>query len=308
VQRLQALAARVSRTFPARVILKFIADDGPNYAVLIAWNGLFSLFPIILALVALAGYVLAFIGLSADSLTQLVVTFIPDSAAQQQAIDSLNALAQRRGPLALLALASFIWAASFLFGAMEAAFARIFDCQPRDFVRQKVMSLAMMGIFSLLAIVAIGTAALRALLDSLPRVHAVLSSEPSTSLLQAVIGTVAGVLMFLVIYLVVPNREIRIRHAWPGALVAGVSFEVLTLVFPIYITLNKGINQYGQAFGLLFVLMFFFFVLGIITVIGAEINAVLFGGRMTDEAEAGRRPEPRSAAGERKDQVGPEPS
>jgi predicted lipid-binding transport protein (Tim44 family) len=62
----------------------------------------------------------------------------------------------------------------------------------------------------------------------------------------------------------------------PGALLAGVLFEVVTQLFPLYVTLNKGLNQYGKTFGLIFLLMTFFFFLGLITMLGVELNSIIY--------------------------------
>jgi len=65
------------------------------------------------------------------------------------------------------------------------------------------------------------------------------------------------------------------RQVWPGALVTGILFEVVTLIFPVYLTFNKGLNAYGKTFGLFFLLMTFFYFVGLITMVGAEVNSVL---------------------------------
>src|SRR5439155_13593140 len=74
----------------------------------------------------------------------------------------------------------------------------------------------------------------------------------------------------------IPNRKQAFRKVIPGALLAGILFEVITLLFPLYLALNRGINQYGATFGLLFVLMTFFFFLGLITMVGVELNSVIY--------------------------------
>jgi len=75
---------------------------------------------------------------------------------------------------------------------------------------------------------------------------------------------------------VMPNRKQDFGKIIPGALVAAVLFELITLVFPLYISLNRGLNQYGATFGLFFLLMTFFFFLGLITMVGVEVNSVLY--------------------------------
>jgi hypothetical protein len=77
-------------------------------------------------------------------------------------------------------------------------------------------------------------------------------------------------------YYVIPNRKQQFRKVLPGALVAGLLFELITLLFPLYLSINNGINQYGKTFGLFFLLMTFFFFLGLITMIGVEVNSVIY--------------------------------
>ena len=277
---LKALAERASKSVPGKVLLKFLADDGPNDAIVIAWNTLFAIFPIALALAATLGLVLKQIGLRATSVTDLVVAIIPDDAnAQGEALAALNGLQQRTGVLVVVALIGFLWTASGLFGAMEMVFDKVFGCPPRDFLRQKAMALAMMAIFSVLALCAVGTSALLPLLRSLPFAPALLRSGAEEVVLQVLVGVLSGFVLFLVLYVVVPNRPLSPRQVWPGALLAGAAFEALGYVFPLYMSLNQGINAYGRTFALLFVLMFFFYLVGVITVVGAELNAVLFGLR-----------------------------
>jgi membrane protein len=284
VARLKALADRVSRTLAARVVLKFLADDGPNHAIAIAWNALFSIFPIALALAAIASIVLGRVGLRGHSAAELVVAIIPDDAnAQREALDAVNGVRQRTGVFAIIALVGFLWAASGLFGAMEQAFDRAFRCPKRPFLRQKLMSLVMMAIFSVLALCAIGTAALLPLLPSVPFVPALLQHGPVAVALQVLIGVLSGFVLFFLLYLVVPNRRLTPGQVWPGALLAGIAFEALGYVFPVYLSLNQGINAFGRTFALLFVFTFFFYVVGIITVLGAELNAVLLGSRQPDD-------------------------
>ena len=49
-------------TLPGRVLQKFMEDQAPNWAVLIAWNALFALFPIVVFMAAVLGIVAGIIG------------------------------------------------------------------------------------------------------------------------------------------------------------------------------------------------------------------------------------------------------
>src|SRR5207253_11284593 len=111
---------------------------------------------------------------------------------------------------------------------------------------------------------------------TLTDVPSLLTSGVAALILQAIIGLIAGFVLFLSIYFIIPHRRQQFKKVWPGALVAGVLFEAITLLFPLYLEINKGINQYGKTFELFFMLMTFFFFLGLITMIGVEVNSVIY--------------------------------
>jgi membrane protein len=91
-----------------------------------------------------------------------------------------------------------------------------------------------------------------------------------------VIGVVGGFILYLAIYYVVPNRKMDWGSVWIGAAVAGVLFEALSLVFPLYLRLTGAGSGYGKTFGLLFLLMLYFYYIGIVTMVGVEINSLLY--------------------------------
>lgn len=258
------------------VILKFYRDDGPNWATVIAWNMLSSILPIALALAATAGFVLSWVGVQREVVARLALDLLPaDASARQQAIAAIDGIKERSGLLAVLALLGFLWIASNLFGALEAAFDRAFDATPRPFPLQKLMALALMLIVSVLALLAVGSVLVLPLLADLTGTPALARSGAGARLIQAAVGVTSAFVLYFLIYLVVPNRRMDVRETWPGALFAGIAFELLSLIFPIYIGLQPTINQYGRTFALLFVLLTYFFLLGIITMLGIEVNAVV---------------------------------
>jgi YihY family inner membrane protein len=300
VKRGRRVSGRALNTLPARVVRKFIADNGPNQAVLIAWNVLFSIFPLALAMATVLGLVLSSTGVKADAVYQTVLAIIPDDQGRAQALSGLAAIKHQSGLFFLVALAGFIWSGSSLFGAMESAFDQIFKCPSRPFLRQKLMGVLMMVLFTILAGISIAASAVLPLLQALPLVPASLTASATAYLLPPVIGVVSGVLLFGLLYYVVPNRRRRLAEVWPGALLAGLAFYLLTLLFPLYLHFNKGLNQYGASFAFLFVLMTFFYFLGLITMLGAELNGVLFLAPAGQPAGKGRRvPAPAAQGAER---------
>jgi membrane protein len=273
----QRLLRTLRLSLPLQVARKFAADDGGSHAVVIAWNGLVAIFPIALALAAIGGAVLSLAGIGPQVVYQLVLQVLPTGGgARDEALQAIEGVRSSTGIFGLLALVGFFWTASGLFGSMERAFRVVFDTPVRPFLRQKLMALAMMGLFIVLVLVGVGTSLLLALLRQVSGIAGIpLRVTAGAEVLQVVVGIIAGFVLFFAIYFVVPYRSQRLAQVWPGALFAGVAFELLTQLFPLYVHLNRGINQYGRSFALLFILLAFFYFLGVITMLGAELNAVL---------------------------------
>jgi membrane protein len=276
VERVKAFIAWAQRTVPVRLIQRYGEDEGSIWATVIAWNALTAIFPVILALIAVAGFVLQAAGISPDTLAKEVVQVFPsDQKSQQEALKALTSLPERAGVFLIVGIVGYLWTASNLFGAMEQAFDVVLHCGRRPFIRQKLMALGMMAVFSVLAVIGVGTSVLLPLLKQVPGVPTSVI-DLLDSPLQFVVGVVSGFILFFAIYYIVPKRRLPVSHVWPGALLAGLAFKLLTLLFPLYIRLNSGINQFGASFAFLFVTLAFFFFLGLITMLGIELSVVLF--------------------------------
>jgi membrane protein len=270
-------ADRAAQFFPVRVVRKFADHAGPNQAVIIAWNSLTAVLPIALALAAIVGLILNQAGVTPQNVAERLSSLLPtDLGTRQAVIEGINSLQQQTGLYALFALGGFIWTASGLFGAMDWVFAVVFETSTRPFIRQKLMALVMMAIFVVLTLIAVVTSALLPLLNQIPGLPFSLTEGNNGFVVQAIIGVVAGFVLYFAIYMVVPNRRQRPSRVLPAALFSGVAFELLTLLWPAYIRLiQNGLNRFGSQFALLFVLLTFFYFLGFITVLGADLNAVL---------------------------------
>ena len=265
---------RLMDSVSGRVIRKFLEDQAPNWAALIAWNALLAMFPIVIFAASLLGFALRLFGQANDVVYTTIFTAIPGDTAEL--LKAVGSVKSQSGLLFIVGLIGLLWGGSALFGVIEQAFAVIYHTKPRDFIRQKVIAFGMVLLFTVLVGIAVATSAILPALKHIPNIPEFLYSGAAAFILQVIVGTTAGILLFGSMYYVIPNRKQAFRKVIPGALVAGVLFEVVTLVFPLYLELNKGLNQYGKTFGLFFVLMTFFFFIGLITMIGVEVNSVIY--------------------------------
>jgi membrane protein len=266
---------RGMNSVPGRTVRKFLEDNAPNWAALIAWNGLFAMFPIVLFAAAILGFVLSDFGTANSRVYGLIFSAAPGDM-QLALVQAVEGAKTASGPLFVVGLLGMLWGGSNLFGMMEQAFAVIYHTRQRDFIRQKLIAFGMVFLFTILAGLGVASSSLLPALKNIPYLPSFLYSPTAAYIVQIIVGIVAGLILFTTIYYVIPNRKQQLRKVLPGALLAGVLFEVVTQLFPLYVTLNKGLNQYGKTFGLIFLLMTFFFFLGLITMLGVELNSIIY--------------------------------
>ena len=265
---------RLLRSFPVRVGRRYLDAQSGNWATIIAWNAFFAFFPIVLVAVTVLGLVLQNPGIKGDLEVQVVHAF-PQCASDRgcAVLTALDDFRQRPGLFGILAFLGLLWSGSALFGAIDQGLASLYPCKPRGFARQKLMAFAMILLFTVLAVPLLLSSSLLSLLESLPAAPQIFRSGPASLLIQIGAGVLDATLLFGSIYFVVPNRRMTLRTVLPGALAAGVLFEGFTLVFPLYFKVSGGFAIWGQTFALVFVLLFYFYVLGQIVMVGGAVNA-----------------------------------
>lgn len=267
---------RLMKTPPGRLVVKMGDDQAFNWAVIIAWNFLQSLFPIALVMAAVLGVGLGYIGVSSHLVYGTVASIIPDANAQKEVLATLNTFQQRSGIFFLVGFVGLVWSGAGLFRTMEQGFAVIYHTRQRALVKGVLMSVGMVFLLTVFGGLMLVTTTLLGLLNQLPYLPTVLANGAVDFALQVVLGVGTGFLLFLAIYYVVPNRRQDWGKVWIGAALAGVLFEGLSLLFPLYSRLTGGGSTYGKTFGLLFLLMVYFYFLGIVTMVGFEVNSLLY--------------------------------
>jgi membrane protein len=263
-------------SIPGKLATKIGEDKAINWATLIAWSALLAMFPILLVGASIVGFVLSAAGLNEKQVVDSVAGAIQDPNFRTIVEQALTSFKHQSGIFAIVGLVGLMFGGSALFGSMEQGFAIIYHTSPRSFIQQKLLGMAMIIPFSILVGVAIGSSAALPALANLDFVPAFLTHGPAALVLQIALGVLTGFMLFALIYFIVPNRRQEWDKVWPGAALAGVLFEAVVLLFPLYLEVNKGIQNYGKTPALFLTLMTLFFFLGIVTMVGVEFNSVLY--------------------------------
>jgi YihY family inner membrane protein len=255
--------------FPLAVIYKFADDQGPFLAALLTYYGFLSLFPLLLLLATLLGFFL-----QGDPELQARVL---DSALGQFPLIG-NDLP--RGRLGGSGWAVAVGLIGIIYGGLGVAQAgqnamNVIWAVPRNSRPNPLKS----RLRSLLLLCSVGlgvlaTSGLSALINSARAFGA--SIGISISLPAALASVALNAVIFLVAFRVATVREVTWREIAPGAVAAGVFWQLLQLLGAAYVrhVLRTAGATYG-AFGLVLGLLAFIYLEALAVVLCAEANAVL---------------------------------
>jgi membrane protein len=263
--RIQGLAKRAQATLPVRVLTAYGESQASNFALALAFAGFMSMFPIMLGTLSLIG--LAIRDPATEAHFQSLILQMFPSSAQTDLQKALTGVKQSAGWLGLVSLGGLLWSASSIFATMEFALTEIFGTKQRDMLRQRLMGLIMM---LLLVAAIVLTVAINA---AVAFVHLWWFSTIAGFIAAAAVMVV----LLVALYRFVPNRTFNIREVLPGAVLAGIGIEILSLAFPLYVWIAHGFNTYGAQFTLFFLLATWFYLLSQLVLLGAVYNKFRLG-------------------------------
>jgi membrane protein len=266
-RRIQSALQRVQRTTPVRVLNAFGESQASNFASALAFAGFMSMFPMILGALSLLG--LAIRDPATELRAQMLILQVFPGNAQPELQNALHGVRQSAGWLGIVSIGGLLWSASSIFGTMEFALTEVFGTKQRDMVRQKLMGFLMMILLVVAIVITVGINSLVAFVPS--------SFSWIAGSLSLVTGALVMVGLLVLLYRFVPNRTFSLRQVLPGAVLAGVLIELLSLAFPLYGRFAGHFNTYGAQFGLFFLLATWFYLLSELLLLGAVYNRFRMG-------------------------------
>lgn len=278
------IAVRDSPAWPSirhsvagQVVLRFFNDWGNRDATLIAWAGLVSLLPLMLAVPVVSILALHLIGVDVNhGEEQVLASLIPDGPLRSALEQALRAVSGHAALFSVAAVLGTLWRGSALFRQLEMCLSRIAGVRPRRFVHRLVLAMVLIGLIGLVSTATTGVTVFFFANPTFERVAHPLAASVAAFTGQVFIGLVVGFGVFMFIYGVIPNHAYRVRQVWPGALFATVGFELLSVLFPLWAAVNRDFGSYGTDLALSIVLVVYFYLFGVIVVLGADLNAVLW--------------------------------
>ena len=253
---------RAQGTVPARVLSAFGESKASNYAGALAFAGFLAMFPMILGALSIIGLMIRNPGTEAH-FQALILQVFPGNA-QPELRSAIQGVKQGAGWMGLVSIGGLIWSASGIFATMEFALTEIFGAKQRDMLRQKAMGFVMMLLLIVAVVVTVG-------------VNSISGFLPYAWIASLLVGALVMVGLLVLLYRFVPNRTFTLREVLPGALLAGILIEVLSLAFPLYARYAGSFNTYGAQFGLFFLLATWLYLLSELLLLGAVYNRFRMG-------------------------------
>lgn len=252
----------------------FMADKALTLAAAIAFYTIFSLGPVLVIVIAVAGFVWGEQAVEGELVSQISGT-VGEGAAQQIEIVIRNASRGAQGIVAtIISVVLLIIAATGVFSQVKDSLNTVWDVKPKGglgvwgVIRDRLFAfLVVLGIAILLLLVLIASTVTAAISDALPIPPLVMSLIDIAA--SFAIVTVA----FAAIFKWLPDVKIAWRDVWAGAAVTAILFALGKYALGIYLGYTSTASVYGAAGSLILVLLWVYYS-ALIFLFGAEFTQV----------------------------------
>lgn len=243
-------------------------------AASLAYYAIFSLFPLLLVLIA-SGSTFLNSQQVFESVTRLVQDTLPISP--QLVNENLRQVLDARGAVGTIGLLTLLWSASGFFSNLAYNINLAWtNASRRNFFEKRLIGLGMIVGLSGLLILSLSLEWITSLIpffnsDTLPPLNRGL-----WRLASEVASWLTIFLLFLALYRWVPTSDVHWSATFWGALITSIAWKAATAGFSWY--LSSGLGSYSLVYGSLgtiVALLFLIFIVSWITLFGAHLSATI---------------------------------
>ena len=265
-------------------LLEWWRDDALRLGAALSYYTLFSLAPILVVSVAVAGLAFGQEAASGRIVAEMRGLMGPEGAAAIQTLIERAAWQHDTSWLAAaLAIGAIVLGASGAFGQLQYALNEIWNVEaPRDhgfarLLRARLLSFSMVLVLGFLLLVALVlSAAVSALDDVFGRYGEAL--QPFLSALEMASSFGLVTLLFAALFKFLPDTDVRWADVWVGAAVTSLLFVVGKAAIGLYLGNSAVTSVYGAASSLAVILVWVYYSAQILF-LGAEFTQVLARSR-----------------------------
>lgn len=227
--------------------LTFTIAKGAEAAASIAYYTLFSIFPLLLSIVAVGSFFVDQ-NMVEEALIGFLPTIIPVS--QEFILSNVQQVFHLRGAVSSVALLGLLWSATAVFSTIIRNINSAWpEAEPHSFIRMRLLSVAIIAAMVVLLIISSFSLTIRNVLLNLgiPIDISKLSAFFSSYFSVKIFPVLIRILIFFGLYYLVPQIKVKKMSALTGAVIATILWQLVTNLFSAY--LASGLARYEIIYG-----------------------------------------------------------
>ncbi len=256
-------------------VLRFFTDGVGRAGAELAYFFLFSFFPLMI----FASLLIGTFDINVNSVEELLKGVIPADVLTI-ALDYIAYVTNlQMDGLMYVGLFTALWSASRAVSSLSVAVNRAYRIEDgRNVLLQFLINIGFSAAMLASIVITIVILVLgRGVLQYVAQIVNIGPVEINTwHILRFVPITLLFFCILLFLYSVVPNKRIAIRQVIPGAIAAAVSWLIASIGFSFYVENMARYSLLYGSIGAVIVLMIWLYLTGIILIMGAELNHVLY--------------------------------
>jgi membrane protein len=281
----------------------FQKDEAFQLSAALAYYAMFSVFPLLLLLMAALGFVLGSqITVQQQIHAAIARTFSPQLAT---AIDQLLTTIKDRASTATgFGVVLLLIGASGVFSQLDTSFQKIWHVSPKpnqggivsaamSFIREKLLSFVMVLAVGLLLLLSLTLTGLS---------NAMLGTLSTLPIVGGYVGFVVGLiitialntLIFALLYKYLPEAHVNWREVWLGAFITALVWELAKRLLALYVETSSFASAYG-AVGTALVLMVWIYFSSVVLFFGAEFTRAHASHQRSAAPQAAHQAAPQAA-------------
>ncbi|MEC1748293.1 YihY family inner membrane protein [Bacillus mojavensis] len=253
---------------------RYTLHEGQSKSAELAYFFLLSLFPFLIFMLTLTAY----LPISTDDVLGVVKQYAPGSAMSLVESITHQTLNDRNGGLLSFGIIAALWSASNGMNSIVRSLNHAYEVEEnRSFIIVRLTSI-------FLTIAMVFTILVALLLPVFGRQIGLLAadfvgaSDLFLSIWTAIrwgVSPLVLLIVFSALYIIAPNKKLSLRFVMPGALFAAIGWIVVSTLFSFYVSTFANYSATYGSIGGIIVLMIWFYLSGILIILGGEINALL---------------------------------
>ncbi|WP_070121314.1 YihY/virulence factor BrkB family protein [Bacillus marinisedimentorum] len=260
-------------SYGKRLGKEFKEDRATGLAAEQAYYYMLSIFPMLILLLS----ILPYLQIDPQQAIKFLESVMPSGTAKTFEKQVVNIVSSKNGGLLTFGIIGTIWSASNGMKAFMTSMNKAYDVdETRSFIKKRLIAILLtLGMIIALVVALLLPVFGNVIMDLVKSIMPMPNQmEIVFSVLRWVVAIIVMAAILTALYRFAPNKHFKIKHVIPGAIIATVLWQLVSLGFSFYVS-NFG--SYSETYGSLggvIVLMLWFFLTGLVLVLGGEINAL----------------------------------